>query len=80
MQVPLQDEDEGAGEVTGEKKVKKGKKGKEKESAVRTKFKGTKKRKEDEVIEELIPQEEAETPEEIAEREQVSCTCIPPYR
>lgn len=70
MQVHLPDEDEGAGEVAGEKKVKKSKKGKEKESASRTKSKGTKRRKEDEVIEELIPQEEAETPEEIAEREQ----------
>lgn len=70
MQVPLPDEDEGAGEVASEKKVKKSKKGKEKESAGRSKSKGTKKRKEDEGIEELIAQEEVETPEEMAEREQ----------
>lgn len=78
MQVPLPDEDEGAGEVASEKKVKKSKKGKEKESAGRSKFKGTKKRKEDEGIEELIAQEEVETPEEMAEREQVSCACLQP--
>ncbi|KAL4070486.1 adaptin N terminal region-domain-containing protein [Scleroderma citrinum] len=69
MQAPLPDEDEGTGEVVGEKKTKKSKKGKEKESVGRTKSKGTKKQKEDEGTEELIPQEEIETPEEIVERE-----------
>lgn len=74
MQAPLPDEDE-SGEVADEKKVKKSKKGKEKEKDGRTRSKGTKKRKEDEIIEELIPREEVETPEEIAERERVSRAC-----
>ncbi|KAG6334130.1 hypothetical protein ID866_4953 [Astraeus odoratus] len=74
MQAPLYDEDEGGGgggEVTmvGGKKTKKSKKGKEKESTGRAKSKGTKKRKEDEGNEVLIPQEEPETPEDRAERE-----------
>ncbi|KAI6133633.1 adaptin N terminal region-domain-containing protein [Pisolithus thermaeus] len=67
MQVSVHNENEGS-EVVGEKKVKKkSKKGKEKESPNGTRPKGMKKKKEDE--EALVPLEETETPEEIAERE-----------
>lgn len=56
-----------------ERKVKRSKKGKEKESGNRTKVKGgKKKRKEDASPDELVPQEPEETPEERAERERVS--------
>lgn len=56
-----------------EKKVKKSKKGKEKETLNRTRAKGgKKKRKEDSTVEELVPQEPEETAEERAERERVS--------
>jgi AP-3 complex subunit delta-1 len=58
------------GDVT-ERKIKRNKKGKEKESASRTKVKsGKKKQKEEGYREELAPQEE-ETAEEKAERERV---------
>lgn len=67
MQVPVNDENEG-GEMVAEKKVrKKGKKGKEKGSSDRTKSKETKRRTEGEEV--LVPLEDTETPEEIAERE-----------
>ncbi|KAI6037461.1 armadillo-type protein, partial [Pisolithus microcarpus] len=66
IQVPVHDEHES--EVLVEKKVKKkSKKGKEKESSNGTRSKGMKKKKEDEEV--LVPLEESETPEEIAERE-----------
>lgn len=69
MQEPLVDDD--GHEV--EKKVKKNKKGKEKETLNRTKAKGgKKKRKEDSNVEELVPQEPEETAEEREERERVS--------
>ncbi|KAI6037469.1 adaptin N terminal region-domain-containing protein [Pisolithus microcarpus] len=65
-QVPIHDEHES--EVLVEKKVKKkSKKGKEKESSNGTRSKGMKKKKEGEEV--LVPLEESETPEEIAERE-----------
>ncbi|KAI6031280.1 adaptin N terminal region-domain-containing protein [Pisolithus microcarpus] len=68
MQVPVHDENES--EVMVEKKVKKkSKKGKEKESSNGTRSKGMKKKKEDEEV--LVPLEESETPEEIAERERL---------
>lgn len=71
MQEPLVDEE--SYEV--EKKVKRSKKGKEKETPNRTKAKGSKKkRKEDSTVEEPVPQEPEETAEERAERERVSST------
>lgn len=77
MQEPLVDDESHA----VEKKVKKSKKGKEKETPNRTRTKGSKKkRKEDSTVEELVPQEPEETAEERAERERVSlidacCAC-----
>ncbi|KIK25351.1 hypothetical protein PISMIDRAFT_9708 [Pisolithus microcarpus 441] len=72
IQVPVHDEHES--EVLVEKKVKKkSKKGKEKESSNGTRSKGMKKKKEDEEV--LVPLEESETPEEIAERERFSQIC-----
>lgn len=69
MQEPIVDDES---HVVG-KKVKKSKKGKEKETPNRTKVKGgKKKRKEDSNIEELVPDEPEETAEERAERERVS--------
>lgn len=67
MQGPLVDDE--SHEI--EKKVKKSKKGKEKETPSRTKG-SKKKRKEDSTVEELVPQEPEETAEELAERERVS--------
>lgn len=71
MQEPLVDDES----HVVEKKVKKSKKGKEKETPNRTRTKGSKKkRKEDSTVEELVPQEPEETAEERAERERVSLT------
>ncbi|KIK97687.1 hypothetical protein PAXRUDRAFT_200770 [Paxillus rubicundulus Ve08.2h10] len=68
MQEPLDNDDD---EVAG-RKVKKSKKGKEKEPSNRTKAKGgKKKRKEDSPPTELIPDEPDETAEERAERERL---------
>lgn len=71
MQEPLVDDE---GHVT-EKRAKKSKKGKEKETPNRTRAKGgKKKRKEDSIVDESVPQEPEETAEERAERERVSLT------
>jgi len=69
MQEPLVDDE--SHQV--EKRVKKSKKGKEKETLNQTKAKGgKKKRKEDSTMEALLPQDPEETAEERAERERVS--------
>ena len=68
MQEPVVDDEN----LDVEKRIKKSKKGKEKETPNRTKAKGgKKKRKEDATVEELVPQEPEETAEERAERERV---------
>ena len=73
MQEPLVDDES----HPVEKKVKKSKKGKEKETPNRTKAKGGKKKpKEDSNMEELVPEEPEETAEERAERERVSSTAV----
>lgn len=78
MQEPFDDDDSHA----VEKKVKKSKKGKGKETPNRTRAKGGKKKHmEDSNMEELVPEEPEETAEERAERERVSlvagtCVCL----
>jgi len=68
MQEPLLDDES---QIT-EKRTKKSKKGKEKETPNRSRTKeGKKKRKEDLLVDELVPQEQEETAEERAERERV---------
>lgn len=68
MQEPLVDDES----QLVKKRVKKSKKGKEKETPNQTRAKGGKKRMEDSTVEELVPQEPEGTAEERAERERVS--------